>query len=305
MSLILNSRPLVVIPELAEAIGLNEAIIIQQIHYWCADGRSTVSHDGLNWVYNTYEQWQEQFPFFSDRTIRRALKSLQDQGLVFVEQLNKSKHDRTNFYSVNYDQIEAVSKDASNRPNWPHPQGQDGRISTETTTETTTDNKHTSSFDDECASAFEIYWSGVCNRVGKKQALAKFKSYVKKNKLDPQEFAGRLYADTQKRITAGQFGFDKMHPTTYLNQERWNDEISPAVSQQGNQRKLTPVEQVRAAHAEDWEQWGQSEGQHNPVAEGHGDCLGADGGHLRGSVDQQEGREMQFIELEESDWRRD
>lgn len=87
--------------------------------------------------------------------------------------------------------------------------------------------------------------------------------------------------------------------------EKIANEISTAASQKNNQRKLTPVEQVRAAHAEDWEQWSQSEGQHNPVAEGHGDCLGADGGHLRGSVDQQEGREMQFIELEESDWRRD
>lgn len=298
MSLILNSRPLVVIPELAEAIGLNEAIIIQQIHYWCADGRSTVRHDGINWVYNTYEQWQEQFPFFSDRTIRRALKSLQDQGLVFVEQLNKSRHDRTNFYSVNYGRIDEVSEAVSNRPNWPHPQGQDGRISTETTTETTT-KINTSSFDDECASAFETYWSAGMKKIGKKSALAKFKAYVKKHKADPQQFAVQLFTDVQKRISSGQFGFDKMHPVTYLNQERWNDEISTATSTPSNQ-PAGDIHSQRQAKLDEWER--------QMHAAGHGQCqdaLGSNGGDLWGQMDEgQRGdaADRPAITLDDSDW---
>lgn len=32
--LLLDSNPLVIIPELAVAVGLNESIILQQLHYW-------------------------------------------------------------------------------------------------------------------------------------------------------------------------------------------------------------------------------------------------------------------------------
>lgn len=32
--LLLDDEPLVILPKLAAAIGLNEAIILQQLHYW-------------------------------------------------------------------------------------------------------------------------------------------------------------------------------------------------------------------------------------------------------------------------------
>ena len=32
--MIIDDRPLMVLPKLATAIGLNEAIVLQQIHYW-------------------------------------------------------------------------------------------------------------------------------------------------------------------------------------------------------------------------------------------------------------------------------
>ena len=33
-NLLLDSYPLLIAPELAVAVGLNEAIVLQQIHYW-------------------------------------------------------------------------------------------------------------------------------------------------------------------------------------------------------------------------------------------------------------------------------
>lgn len=101
MSLLFKFRPLVVNPELAQRIGLNEAIVLQQLNYWLSETDSGVEHDGRRWVYNTLEQWQKQFPFWSVDTIKRTLSSLQKLNIVVVEQLNKSKHDRTNFYTIN------------------------------------------------------------------------------------------------------------------------------------------------------------------------------------------------------------
>lgn len=102
MSLLLKVKPLVISPMLAERIGLNEAIVLQQICYWLEDTNSGVEHEGKRWVYNTIEEWNEQFPFWSSDTVKRALTSLRKHGLIEVEQLNKKQHDRTNFYSINH-----------------------------------------------------------------------------------------------------------------------------------------------------------------------------------------------------------
>lgn len=157
MSLLLKVKPLVVSPVLACRIGLNEAIVLQQICYWLEDTTSGVEHEGRRWVYNTIEDWNEQFPWWSSDTVKRALTSLKKSGLIYVEQLKKTQHDRTNFYAINHanpllsDECKLPSsKDA----NCTHRTGQDAPIEqgklnpsmganctrlTENTTEITTD----------------------------------------------------------------------------------------------------------------------------------------------------------------------
>lgn len=100
--LLLKSRPLVVIPELAVRLGLNEAMLLQQIQYWLTETTSGVEYDGSRWIYNTVEEWKNQFPFFSESTIKRAFTNLKNQGVLRIEQINKSNHDRTNYYAINY-----------------------------------------------------------------------------------------------------------------------------------------------------------------------------------------------------------
>lgn len=102
MSLLLKVKPLVISPELACRIGLNEAIVLQQICYWLEDTTSGVDHAGRRWVYNTIEEWNEQFPWWSSDTVKRALTSLRKSGLIYVEQLKKAQHDRTNYYAINH-----------------------------------------------------------------------------------------------------------------------------------------------------------------------------------------------------------
>ncbi len=73
MSLLFAERPLVINTQLAMKIGLNEAIVLQQLHYWLRDTNSGMECDGVRWIYNTTEQWLEQFPFWSESTLKRAL----------------------------------------------------------------------------------------------------------------------------------------------------------------------------------------------------------------------------------------
>lgn len=113
MNLLFIEKPIVVNTALAEAIGLNESIVLQQMHYWSTRTSSGINKDGKVWIYNTYEQWQDQFKFWSESTIKRIIASLKAKGLISVEQLNKKSHDRTNYYSINYD-CELIKREANN-----------------------------------------------------------------------------------------------------------------------------------------------------------------------------------------------
>ena len=101
--LLINENPLQVLPSLAVKTSLNEAIVLQQIHYWLE--KSEHIHDGRKWVYNSIDNWCAQFPFFSKSTVDRTFKSLCDRGLLIKGNYNKSKFDKTNWYSIDYDKL--------------------------------------------------------------------------------------------------------------------------------------------------------------------------------------------------------
>lgn len=99
----------------------------------------------------------------------------------------------------------------------------------------------------------EIFWkAGLC-KVGKVKACSafrtKYREWKKSNHGSPPEFASLLASDIQQRLSAGVFGMDKLHPSTYLNQERWNDEkpalavaqtVSLSTEGQGRESWATP-----------------------------------------------------------------
>ncbi|MDW4215552.1 DnaD domain protein [Staphylococcus saprophyticus] len=106
--LLIDDYPIQVLPKLAERIGLNEAIILQQMHYWL--NQSKHSHEGKKWIYNSYKSWEEQFPFWSNVTVRRTISSLEKQDLLYTGNFNKAGFDKTKWYSINYLTLEGVSK---------------------------------------------------------------------------------------------------------------------------------------------------------------------------------------------------
>jgi hypothetical protein len=111
MSSLFNREPLVVNVELAEAIGLNESIIVQQLHYWIEKNKNENRNyrDGRFWTYNTIQEWRDKnFRFWSVDTVKRILSSLEKLGFVLSGNFNASKMDRTKWYTVNYEALDAV-----------------------------------------------------------------------------------------------------------------------------------------------------------------------------------------------------
>ncbi|MFY0545488.1 DnaD domain-containing protein [Brevibacillus sp. H7] len=155
-TLLFDEQPLVIQPSLAKLIGLNEAIFLQQVHYWLQ--KSTHNHDGRRWVYNTYQGWQEQFPFWSANTIRRIIEKLEQAGVLLCGNYNQSKIDKTKWYSIDYAKLEELTTVQSGQidckksqstaqngqmdsPEWADGQPRMGRPIPEITTETTTEIK--------------------------------------------------------------------------------------------------------------------------------------------------------------------
>jgi hypothetical protein len=66
--LLVNEPPLLVLPTLAARLGLKEAIVLQQIHYWI---READHHRGGRWwTWNTLEKWRAHFPWWSLGTVK-------------------------------------------------------------------------------------------------------------------------------------------------------------------------------------------------------------------------------------------
>ncbi|HGO3442473.1 TPA: DnaD domain protein, partial [Staphylococcus aureus] len=65
-------------------------------------------YDGKTWIFNSYPEWQKQFPFWSLITIKRTIYSLEKQNLLLIGNYNKAKFDKTKWYTINYQTIEGM-----------------------------------------------------------------------------------------------------------------------------------------------------------------------------------------------------
>ena len=104
------SAPLVVSPELACALkSADAAIALQQIHYWLSKECGKII-DGTRWIYNTYAQWLEQFPWLSEWKLRKIFYRLRELKILKFEQHDRKKWNQRGFYTIDYEELEAWHK---------------------------------------------------------------------------------------------------------------------------------------------------------------------------------------------------
>ena len=223
MSLLISEPPLQVLPSLAVKIGLNEAIILQQIHYWLL--KSNNVRDGYKWVYNSYSEWNKQFPFFSRNTMIRAFNSLEKQGLLITANYNKAGFDKTKWYRIDYEKLvgkRSTQNGYTSNPKWVDGDTQNGQTNTNRLPETTSENnnKHSASHSNaQCVSQleeeFEEVWSKYPNKKGKKQAFNHYKAWRKSSAKHTNEY---LLERLKKYLTYCQQNNSWYHP---MNGSTW------------------------------------------------------------------------------------
>lgn len=108
--LLIDESPLVILPSLAEAIGLNESIFLQQLNYLLQDPRNGKVVNGVRYIYNTYAEWKSQyFRFWSETTIKRIIRNLENLGLVKSVQAEKTDYDHRKFYVIDYNAFDRMA----------------------------------------------------------------------------------------------------------------------------------------------------------------------------------------------------
>lgn len=110
--LLYDESPITVSPTLATELGLSEAVLLQQLHYWIEVKRRDFHkhqrslRDGRWWVYFSTRELAERYPYLgSERTIKTKISELLNAGWLLKSNYNESNIDRTNWYSINYDKI--------------------------------------------------------------------------------------------------------------------------------------------------------------------------------------------------------
>lgn len=87
--------------EIAKDYGIEEAILLNNFHFWIAKNMANGMHyhDGLCWFYNSKKAFVELFPYMNETKIFRAIKKLEERGLVVKGNYNTNKWDKTNWYA--------------------------------------------------------------------------------------------------------------------------------------------------------------------------------------------------------------
>lgn len=103
---LLDERPLVLLPSLAKAIGVTEALVVQQLHYYLQNTRVGELYHGRRWVWHTHDSWLEEFPFLTKATLRRTLQGLVRRKVLLT--CRPQGFDRTTRYAIDYRALDAL-----------------------------------------------------------------------------------------------------------------------------------------------------------------------------------------------------
>lgn len=253
--------------EIAKQIGVDCAIVYENIKFWCAKNKANNKHLYNNeyWTYNSVKAFEELFPYWTSKQIRTILDKLELSGLIGTGNYNSSPYDRTKWYS---DRGEMCFKsldnticpfgqmDVTKRANQ---NAQMGKCITDINTDINTNkNKDNTSV---CVLSekekehsvlvqnngrlpiidlkkikeekFELFWDMYDKKNERKSCFSKF------TKLSMNVIDKILLVVPDYVISTPDIKYRK-HPETWLNGECWNDEIATKAKQM-TEKKITPL----------------------------------------------------------------
>jgi hypothetical protein len=197
--------------EVAKKLGVNAAIIVANLAYLQrnreAQGGEKYHIDGRWWVHHTYDSLAVVHPYFSVQQIRRIMRKLLEQEVVF--HCTPDHWHRDSYWSVALDFVHvSESTDASVEID----------SSQQAKSTVVLHDNNIITIKSERQDTFDSWWAKYPKKQGKKQALKKFMG------LSADKLSACLEDDLSARYGKTEYQFIP-NPSTYLNGERWDDEL--------------------------------------------------------------------------------
>lgn len=196
----------------AEKFGILEAILLANIRWWTAKNEANRKHyhDGKYWTYNSAKAFAKLFPYASQQQIQRALKSLESAKMITVGNYNSNPYDHTKWYAID---DYWVDYDSSNLINQKVKSDQPSNTDINTDTIVGQGNP-----------LFDSFWKAYPRKSNKGFA----KKVFDKLKVDQDLLNKMLQALAVQTRTVWKDKDQQYipHPSTWLNGERWEDEIT-------------------------------------------------------------------------------
>lgn len=194
----------------------------------------TVNYEPKNWrgidikrgqIITSVDKLSQQIGLSSQK-IRTSLSKLKSTSDITIKTTNRN----TLVGITNYELYQSKGDEEASRLTSKSTSKQQSNNNQITTTKEV---KNIRSEEDKNKDLFDLFWMNSSKRGDKKKAYSYFNKILNK-KDSPQAFTDFLINDIKQRKESGQLGFDQMHITTYLNGERFDDEIQSGESNEPN-----------------------------------------------------------------------
>lgn len=212
--------------------GINAAVILHHIAYWVVrnEAEGVNVHEGVGWTFDSRRAYREKFPYLGERQIDTAFSKLLSAGLITSGRFNKRAWDRTLWYTLTEEgrrRLDVSHSDVLSHSIATFCGNGDRRNVSLQGSEMQQPIPHNYSIETQ----FNLFWSAYPRKEGKKAALRAFSKLdssvwpllipaVEKHKQRPQ-WQNRQYIPL---------------PATWLNGERWEDEVDDAVEPEAEER---------------------------------------------------------------------
>lgn len=223
-ALLFDEPPLVVQRSAIRALGEHAmAMFVQQVHYRCQS--TGIEHAGYHWAVLSNDQWCDAC-VLTAKQLKRIVASLTQLGVIVRAQ--NGHYDRTAWTRIDYEQLERLVADSPDAlvPRGTDEQSPEGPMSSvprgpddlPVKVEQGVRKGSRATIDN----GFDAFWRAYPRKVGKPKAQSAWKSVSK----DAVAVMIGLARWTVYWIARNEPEFIP-HPTTWLNQRRWEDDPPP------------------------------------------------------------------------------
>jgi hypothetical protein len=101
---------------LEKIFGSRKAHFINRLIYWLSKCGRNINGLSGNWIYNPTHEWANQLNC-SISTIKRLIKSLEEQGIIISKKVNAKKYNQTKWYSLNFNLLNNILNSQDTKDN--------------------------------------------------------------------------------------------------------------------------------------------------------------------------------------------